>query len=395
MVIFKKAQRKLWDVIGEKNSLKQIKMKHNSFLFREDKFSKLAVALSLFILLQSFFISGCNFNLLGEKNSKISTGYNPGLRTESSPPTISPFSDIEMDENDTVMLPFQISDPDTFLFCSGINVGTHSEDHTVMDPKNMTISGIFPDCVLNIRAGSVAASKQITITVSVFDYWSTISTAFKLTVRRVEKPGPFRITSTEGLRKSILVNWSKADYMDGSSARYTLYYKKIDDQNLVASTYTGIMPAYQASPSASQGTFTAVMNAKNPYWISSPNDTLDDSTVYEIYLTARNGFNNKNPSVPLEESNHVFVRTLDRFQFVVREFVAGSSQEFRAPAVHAAACSAGNVPLSPLAEACVDSDRYFVQASFASPMERTAVPSASGRYRVYLNAQGLMFGENP
>lgn len=370
-------------------------MNQNSFLFRKYKCNQNAFVLSLFILAQTFFISGCNFNLLGGKNSEISTGYKPGLRTESLPPTISPFIDLEMDENDTVSTPFQLSDPDTFLFCSGINVAARSSDHTVMDPKNMTVTGTFPNCMLNIRAGSVTASKQITITVEVFDYWSTVGTSFKLTVRRVEKPGPFRITNTEGLRKSIIVNWTNADYMDGSSARYTLYYKKVDDQNLVPAAYTGIMPVYQASPAASQGTFIAIQNAKSPYWISSPNNTLDDSTLYEIYLTARNGFNNKNPSVPLEESNHVFVRTLDRFQFKVREFVAGSSQEFKAPAVHAATCSAGSVPQSPLAEACIDSNRYFVQASFASPMERTSVPSASGRYRAYLNAQGLMFGETP
>ena len=350
----------------------------------------------LFVLAQTFFISGCNFNLLGGSNSEISTGYTPGLRTESLPPTISPFMDIEMDENDVVTAPFQLADPDTFLFCSGINVAARSSDHTVIDPKNMIVSGTFPNCTLSIRSGSVTASKQITITVEVFDYWSTVGTNFKLTVRRVEKPGPFRITSTEGLRKSILVNWSNADYMDGTSARYTLYYKKVDDQNLVSSGFAGIMPVYQASPSTSQSTFVEIRNATSPYWISSPNNTLDDSTVYEIYITARNGFNNKNPSVPLEESNHVFVRTLDRYQFAVREFVSSSQQEFKAPAVHVAACSAGNsVPLSPLAETCLDSNRYFTQASIASPLERTSVPSGSGRFRAYLNAQGLMFGENP
>lgn len=370
-------------------------MKSISFLLHKFRCTKSAFLFSIFILAPILFLSGCNFNILGGKNSAISSGYNPGLRTESLPPTISPFSDVEMDENDTVTMPFQITDPDTFLFCSGVNVTARSSDHTVMDPKNISVSGAFPDCILTIRAGSVSASKQITITVEVFDYWSTVGTSFKLTVRRVEKPGPFRITSTEGLRRSILVNWSTADYMDGSSARYTLYFKKIADQNLQASTFTGIMPAYQPSPSTSQGTFTAIMNVRSPYWITSPNYVLEDSTVYEIYVTARNGFNNKNPDVPPEESNHVFVRTLDRFQFKVREFVAGSAQEFKPPAVHSAACNAGSVPLSPLAEPCIDSDRYFVQASFASPMERTSVPSASNRYRAYLNAQGLMFGENP
>ncbi len=369
-------------------------MKYISFLFNNCKCNKSAFV-SLFILAQTFFISGCNFNLLGGKNSEISTGYNPGLRTESAPPTISPFSDLEMDENDTVSMPFQLSDPDTFLFCSGINVAARSSEHTVIDPKNMVVTGTYPNCTLSVTAGSVTASKQITITVEVFDYWSTVGTSFQLTVRRVEKPGPFRITSTEGLRKSILVNWTNADYMDGSSARYYLYYKKITDQSLQPAAFTGIMPAYQASSSTSQPTFVEIGNVSSPFWITSPDHILEDSSVYEIYITARNMFNKKNPTVPLEETQHVFVRTLDRYQFRVREFVAGSSQEFKPPAVHSASCLAGGVPMSPLAEPCVDSNRYFVQASLASPMERTSVPSASSLFRVYLNGQGLMYGDNP
>lgn len=371
-------------------------MKNISFLFHNSKRNTVALFFLLFFLVQTLLLSGCNFNLLGGKNSEISTGYNPGLRTESAPPTISPMTDLEMDENDVVSLPFQISDPDTFLFCSAINIAARSSDQSVVDPKNMSVSGTYPNCLLSIRSSSVTASKQITITVDLFDYWTTVSASFLLTVRRVEKPGPFRITSTEGLRKSILVNWTKADYMDGSSARYTLYYKKIADQTLQPSTFNGIMPVYLASPST--GGFTELTNAKSPYWLTAPDQILEDSTIYEIFITARNGFNNKHPEVPLEESQHVFVRTQDRYQFKVREFVAGSQQEFKPPtAAHATAtCTGGgNVPLSPLFEFCTDSDRYFTQASFASPMERTSVLTGSSRYRVYLNGQGLMYGESP
>ncbi len=371
-------------------------MKFISFLFHNFGRNLLAFVVSLFFLVQILFLSGCNFNLLGGKNSEIDSGYNPGLRTESAPPTISPMADLEMDENDVVSLPFQISDPDTFLFCSAINVAARSSDRTVVDPKNMSVSGTYPNCLLTIRSSSVTASKQITISVDLFDYWSTVSTSFLLTVRRVEKPGPFRITSTEGLRKSILVNWTKADYMDGSSARYTLYYKKIADQNLQPSSFNGIMPVYQASPSTSQGTFIEIAGVRSPVWITGPDHILEDSTIYEIYITARNGFNNKNPTVPLEETQHVFVRTQDRYQFKVREFVASSQQEFKPPAVHTATCTGGgNVPLSPLFEFCTDSNRYFTQASLASPLERTSVPTGSSRYRVYLNGQGLMYGESP
>lgn len=370
-------------------------MKKNSFyIFRKSHLQTLKNIISLLAI--SFFISSCDFNLLGGRNSEISSNYNPGLRTESLPPTISPFADLEIDENDTVTLPFTINDPDTFLFCSGINVAVRSSNHAIISPSDMSVSGAYPDCLLTIRSRSVGASTQITITAEVYDYWSTVGSSFKLTVRRVEKPGPFRITSTEGLRKSILVHWSNADYMDGSSARYNLYYKKIADQSLIPSAFTGVAPVYTASPSASQSTFIEVRNVRSPYWITAPVHDLEDSATYEIYVTARNAFNSKNPTVPPEESNHVFVRTLDRFQFKVREFVASSKQEFKPPALHDGVCSGGgSVPLSPLAEPCVDTDRYFAQSSLGSPMERTSVLTGSSRYRTYLNAQGLMFGENP
>lgn len=367
---------------------------HSFFYVRKCNKNTFVVAL-LFVI--QFFISSCDFNLLGGKNSELTEGYNPGLRTESSPPSISPFADLIMDENDVVTIPFQISDPDTFLFCSGINVAVRSTNHTVIAPKDMTVAGTYPDCTLSIRSHTISEEKfELTITVEVFDYWSTVGASFKLTVERIEKPGPFRITTTEGLRKSILVHWSNADYMNGSSAQYSLYYKKIDDQTLMSSAYAGVMPLYTPSPTASQPTFTEISNVRSPYWITLPDHVLEDATVYEIYIAARNGYHNKYPNAPPEESNHVFVRTLDRYQFKVREFVAGSSQEFIKPqAVHTAACAGGAVPLSLLAEPCVDSDRYFVQASFASPMERTSVLTGSSRYRIYLNAQGLMFGENP
>lgn len=380
--------------------MKNYKMNFISFLVHTLKHNKIVLIASHILLLQIFFLSGCNFNLLGGKNSEISSGYNPGLRTESSPPSISPMTDREMDENDVVSIPFQISDPDTFIMCSAINIAARSSSHLIVDPKNMSVSGTYPNCMLSIRSNSVTASTQITITVDLFDYWTTVSTSFKLTVRRVEKPGPFRITSTEGLRKSILVNWSKADYMDGTSARYTLYYRLLSfaEQNLQGPGFAGVMPTYQASPTASQSAFVEVRNVTSPYWITAPTHTLGDSEMYEIYITARNGFNNKNPHIPPEETRHVFVRTLDRYQFAVKEFVASSQQQFRTDtvpaAVHTGVCDGGVVSGSP-SDTCVDSNKYFTQSTMGSPMERTSVLTGSSKYRVYLNGQGLMYGENP
>jgi hypothetical protein len=352
-------------------------------------------ASTFFISIISLFITSCNFNILGGKNSRIDTGYNPGLRTESLPPTISPFADMDLDENDTTQIDFQIGDPDTVLFCSGINIAARSSNQAVIANSDMTISGTYPNCVLNVTTRAVTNTQLVRITIDVFDYWSTVSTNFEVEVRKLEKPGPFRITVSEGLRKSIIVHWSNSDYMEGRSARYTVYYKKVDDQTLQSSAFTGVHPVYTPSPSASQPLFTQIQRTTSPHWISPPFHTLDDGTLYEVYVTARNAYNNKFPNVAPEETNHVFVRTLDRFQFKVREFVTSSQQAYKPPAVHDGSCAAGSVPLSPLAEACTDSDRYFTQSSMTGPMERTSTLTASSRYRVYMNAQGLMYGESP
>lgn len=377
--------------------MRQIKRVFHLFFINRQCNSALVwkLIVRLVIAAQLLFGLGCNFNILGGSNSEISSGYTPGLRTESSPPSISPFADLDMDENDSVTIPFTISDPDTFLFCSGISIAARSSNHAIIAPVDMQISGSYPNCNLTINSRSVAASTEIKITVEVYDFWSTVGASFNLMVRKVEKPGPFKLTDSKGLRKSLVTGWTNADYMDGSSAKYYLYFKKIADQSLVASPFAGIMPVYTPSPAASQSTFTEIINVRSQYWVAGPDYVLEDSTVYEVYVTARNSFNLKNPTVPPTESDHIFVRTLDRYAFKVREFVASSRQDFKPPAIHDGACVGGVIAGSPSGELCVDSDRFFVQASVASPMERTTTPTGSGRYKTYLNAQGLMFGEDP
>ena len=364
-------------------------MNTHSFIPTRRCFTK-TLLMYLFLSLQIFFLFGCNFNILGGSNSQIQSGYTPGLRNQSAPPTISPFQDIVMDENDSITIPFQIADPDTILFCNGINLSANSTNTQIINPlKDIYFSGTYPNCTMQINSHSVSASTQLSMTVSVYDFWSLVGSSFKITVKKVLKPGPFQITYREGLRKSMLVHWSDSDYMDGSSARYFFYYKPIANQSLEPSTYTGVVPLYTPSPSASQSTFTEIRNVKSPEWVMD----LADSTVYEVYVTARNAFNIENPTIPPTESDHVFIRTLDRFQFKVREFVASSQQEFKPPAVNNGTCLGGVVPMSPLAEPCaMTPGRYFTQASLGSPMERTSVLTGTSRYRVYLNAQGLMFG---
>lgn len=349
-------------------------------------FSKLSFA---FLLLS---LSSCDFNILGGSNSKLSEGYNPGLRTESSPPTISPVADLIMDEYDVQNITFTIADSDTFLFCNNINVFAKSSRPEIIGTSNLSISGTYPNCNLQITAPAVVSTTTMVVTLQVYDFWTLVSTTFNLTVERVERPGPFQITHHEGLAQSILVNWSRSAYMSGSSGRYTIHFKKIADQSLLPSGFAGIAPPYIGTPLASATGLTSVVPVTSPYWITGPNYTLDPSSIYEVFVSAKNAFHIKNPNEPPTESNHVFVRTLDRFRFAVREFVAASRQDF-VGAVNDGSCA--TYALSTQPEPCINSNTYFTQSSMSSPMEKVSVDTQSGRYKAYLNAQGIMFGEDP
>ena len=357
----------------------------------KNKLNYLFSVCSLAFLLLS--LSSCDFNILGGSNSKLSEGYNPGLRTESNPPTISPVADLIMDEYDVQNIPFTIADTDTFLFCNNINVYSKSSKPEIIGSSNLRITGTYPNCNLEITAPAVVSTTTMVITLQVYDFWTLVSTTFNLTIERVEKPGPFQITHHEGLAQSILVNWSNAAYMAGTSGRYTLHFKKLGpaSQVLLPSGFAGIAPTFTPTPFASATGLTSILPATSPYWITGPTYTLDPMSIYEVFVTAKNAYHIKNPTEPPTESNHVFVRTLERFRFAVREFVAASRQEFVA-SVNDGSCA--TYALSAQPEACVNTNTYFTQSSLSSPMEKVSVFSQSGRYKAYLNAQGIMFGED-
>lgn len=344
-------------------------------------FSMLAVSFLLIAL------SSCDFNILGGSNSKLAENYNPGLRTESLPPTISPVADLIMDEFDVQNIPFTISDPDTFLFCNNINVYAKSSKPEIIASQNLRVSGIYPNCNLQITAPGVVSTTTLVVTLQVYDFWTLVSTTFNLTIERVEKPGPFQITHHEGLLQSILANWSNAAYMSGTSGRYTIHFKKLSpaDQNLYPGGFAGIIPPFTPTPFASATGLTSVGSVTSPYWITGPDYTLDPQSIYEVFVTAKNAYHVKFPNEPPTESNHVFVRTLERFRFAVREFVAASNQDF----IGGACLGHG---LSGQGGTCGNTGTYFSQGTLSSPMEKVSVFSQSGRYKAYLNAQGIMFG---
>ena len=139
------------------------------------------------------------------------------------------------------------------------------------------------------------------------------------------------------------------------------------------------------TPFASATGLTSVVPVTSPYWITGPDYTLDPQSIYEVFVTAKNSYHVKFPNEPPTESNHVFVRTLERFRFAVREFVAASNQDF----IGGACVGHG---LSGQGGTCGNTGVYKAQGTLSSPMEKVSVFSQSGRYKAYLNAQGIMFG---
>lgn len=350
----------------------------------------------VFFILCLFLLTSCDFNVLGGSNSKISEGYNPGLQLQSEPPTISPFTDLDMDENDTIQLPFEIADNDTVLFCNGINVTAASSDNSTIAPADLVISGTYPNCVLSITSHTVKKPTTVRITVKVFDFWTYVGSSFNLTVRRVEKPGPFRITDVVPRTNIATVNWTTSDYMDGSSARYFLYYRTITNNSLPANTATDSIynPSYTPTPAASQSLFTVIRGVRSPYRLRN----LTPDTTYEIYVTAQNSFNIKNPTVPPTETNHMFFKTDTTYKLVSREFVPASYQKQLAN-VPSAACVANNVTPGNVTVGCTELVASQALGSMSSttgtlvvsgPQVITPTKRYSGRYRTLLSTQSLL-----
>lgn len=287
----------------------------------------------------SLFLFGCDTNILGGSNSKIDSYFEPGKRSPSAPPTISAIPDVIMDENDIQSVPFVINDGDTFLMCSNIFVKATSSNNTLIDHTGFMVSGFYPNCSLQIQPKAFQFGVS-TIKVELFDFWTVVSSSFQLTVVHVLTPGLFAITESEGIDRAVLLEWSNAAYMTGSSARYTIFYR----------------------PTGSTAPYSQITPARSPYIVTG----LVNGTSYDFFVRARN-------SVGFRDSA-IAQATPTRFKVYGAEFVPGSTQD---------ELSAGAKPTRTFAATGDKTEEVF-----------TVTPST--KYRVYMNSQGnILSGVSP
>ena len=291
-------------------------------------------------MVSTLFLFGCDSNILGGSSSTIDTYYEPGKRTPSAPPTISPIADFTMDENDIQSVPFVINDIDTFLMCSNIFVKATSSNNALIDYTGFSVTGFYPNCVLRMQPKALQFGVT-TVKVELFDFYTVVSSSFQLTVLHVLSPGLFTINEAEAQDRAVLLEWSNAAYMAGTSSRYTVFYR----------------------PTGSAAPYSQITPAKSPYLVSG----LVNGTSYDFFVRARN-------SVGFRDSNLVQA-TPTRFRLYGAELVPGSTQD---------QVSAGAKPTRVFASSGDKGDEIF----------QALTPS--GKYRVYMNSQGnIISGVSP
>lgn len=312
-------------------------MEHFYYVRNKKCFWKTILLISTIFL--NLFLFGCDSNPLGGSASQIDTYFEPGKRSPSAPPTISPIADLTMDENDIQSVPFTISDPDTFLMCSNIFVKATSSNGTLIDYTGFMVSGSYPHCVLQVQPKPFQYGSA-TIKVELFDFWTVVASSFQLTVQHVLTPGLFSITESEAQNRAVMLEWTSAAYMTGTSARYTIFYR----------------------PTGSTAAYSQITPAHSPYQVSG----LVNGTSYDFFVRARN-------SVGYRDSA-VVSATPSRFQLYGAEFVPGSNQD---------ELSGGAKPT-----------RTFAAVADKSTDVFTITPST--KYRVYINSQGnILSGVSP
>ena len=315
-------------------------------------------------------ITSCDFNPLGGSKSHLDPTFEPGKHQASAPPVIGAVANFTMDENDIQTIPFTISDPDTFMVCSLIFVKTATDNGTLIDSTGLTIGGTYPNCTLRIapKAFQFGVSN---ITLSVYDFWTSVSTTFQLTVLHILTPGVFTLTDVEGGDSSVDATWTNAAYMSGSSAFYTIYYQ-------------------QVSP---LGGLQSIPNVHSPFTVPGLTNGVD----YDFYVVATN-------SIGSRQSNTVRAQP-GKFQNRGGSFIAGSTQFELTPGsagpVHMV--SASLLPEVPVADAnypALDSSYTLsevpVNGNFpVGTPPSSAVLTPSGKYKVYVNSQSnILAGTN-
>ncbi len=312
------------------------------------------------ILLFAIFLTSCDFNLLGGSKSQVGETFEPGKRVDSNaPPVMTSIANFTMDENDIQSVSFQIGDPDSFLMCSSIYLKVKSNNTTLIDHDEMIIGGAFPNCTLRLspKVYQFATSQ---ITVELYDFWTIVSTSFTLTVNHVLTPGPFSIIDAEGQDRAVAVTWTTPTYMNGSSARYTVFYRE-----------TG-----------SAGGWSQITPVASPYTVSG----LVNGQSYDFYIHARNSIGSRD--------TNIVQATPTKYKLRGVEFVAASNQFGLTPP--SAPAPGGYITNAALVSHIDTADGNYPTLNYSAnenPVNTSGtLPSSylttpSGNYKVYMNSQ--------
>ncbi|AZZ35976.1 hypothetical protein CIK05_03930 [Bdellovibrio sp. qaytius] len=144
-------------------------------------------------------------------------------------PTITTIASRNVYEANYPYIPFQISDAESTLLCSGANLAVTSSNNAVVPPANITYAGISPFCYLNIIpvAGSTGTS-NIVLTVHDLGFPDiTASTSFTVTaiplVSMTILPDAAIIPKNSTFQYTAIATYSDASSLDISqSASWTI-----------------------------------------------------------------------------------------------------------------------------------------------------------------------------
>jgi hypothetical protein len=315
-----------------------------------------------------FFALGCDLNPLGGDKSKLDPLFEPGKHIQSAAPIISNIPNLTMDENDIQIIPFTISDSDTFMVCSSVFVKAYSSNETLIDSSGLLVGGTYPNCTLTVTPKSFQYGIS-TVKVEVYDFWTKVSTNFQLNVLHILSPGFFSITDAEGGNTTIDVTWSPSAYMTGSSAHYALFYRE-----------------------AGTSTFTQIPNVTSPYLLTN----LVNGTVYDIYIEARNAVGSRNTTTIQAQPG--------KYRVLGAEFTPASSQFENTPGTNTNVQIVNSTFVT--TETIADANYPALAYSAPEAPPNSAIPvgaikpstltTPSGRYKVYMTSQSnILSGDAP
>ena len=307
---------------------------------------------------------GCDFNPLGGNKSRLDPNFEPGKYTPSAPPTIGPVADYVIDENDVQTINFTMTDPDSFMMCSFVNVKVASSNTSIIDSTGLTVGGTYPNCTLRI-APKAYQHGILTVSLSAYDYWNTVTTTFQLTVVHILSPGAFSIIDAIGADRAVEVSWQNAAYMQTTGAFtspfYTIFYRQ----------------AYTANP------WNSVARVTSPYTVTG----LTNGVEYEFYILATNSLGTK--------ASNTVRAFATKFQMRTAAFVPSSIQY---EATSGTVVAPQFVNSSMLPEVPIEDANYPVfnfsaaenpvNGNFAIGTPKpSALTSPSGKYQVYIDSQ--------